>query len=174
MRRRMTRSTRTSPHILFAHCAVLLLTGRIEDIQQSDFLIDDALLSVRVLCSSVNSWHPAVLMTDRWLDHIYTPSVDHDQRIKAQQRTRQRTGISRSSTAGHRVLRTCDWINWIVKADFPTPVGEQHVQGRRVGLPGKIIRGETSPGRTDSPPPPTTTSLYSLKNWPWDELIIKT
>jgi hypothetical protein len=45
------------------------------------------------------------------------------------------------------------WINWIVKADFPTPE-EDNVRLKCKG-------GQQS----CEPPPPTTTSLYSLKNW---------
>lgn len=46
--------------------------------------------------------------------------------------------------------------------------GVATLQGRRPGMINRsrtnATKGETSPGRTDSPPPPTTTSLYSLRN----------
>lgn len=39
------------PHVLLAHGAVLLLTGRVEDIEEGDLVVDVALLPVRV-CNS--------------------------------------------------------------------------------------------------------------------------
>lgn len=45
------------------------------------------------------------------------------------------------SMVGSYSSTKCDWINCIVRADFPTP------------------------------PPPTTTSLYSLKNWDWEQKV---
>lgn len=39
----------TSAHVLFAHCSIFLLAGSVEDVEQRDLIIDDALLAVRVL-----------------------------------------------------------------------------------------------------------------------------
>lgn len=39
----------TSAHVLLAHSPVFLLTSRVEDVEQRDLIIDDALLAVRVL-----------------------------------------------------------------------------------------------------------------------------
>ena len=50
------------------------------------------------------------------------------------------------------------WMNWIVKADFPTPA-QNH---------SNKINGEYE-GWCE-PPPPTTTSLYCLKNWAYAQV----
>lgn len=36
------------PHVLLTHGRILLLAGSIENIEQGDFIVDDALLAVRV------------------------------------------------------------------------------------------------------------------------------
>lgn len=36
------------PHVLFPHGRVLFLTGGIEDVEQGDFVVDDALFSVGI------------------------------------------------------------------------------------------------------------------------------
>lgn len=43
----------TGAHVLLPHGRVLLLAGSIEDVQQGDFVVDDALLAVGV-CSGGN------------------------------------------------------------------------------------------------------------------------
>jgi hypothetical protein len=54
-------------------------------------------------------------------------------------------------------------MNWMVRADFPTP-GNWRKEGWWVesGEGWDIPGGKKE--KDDAPPPPTTTSLYSLKN----------
>jgi hypothetical protein len=40
-----------SSHVLLAHCGVLFLTGRVEDVEERNLIVDDALLTVRICMS---------------------------------------------------------------------------------------------------------------------------
>jgi len=42
-----------SPHVLLPHSAIFLLTGRVEDIEEGDLVVDDTLLTVRIFDSWV-------------------------------------------------------------------------------------------------------------------------
>lgn len=44
----------TRPHVLLPHGSVLLLAGRVENVKESDLLVNEALLAVGVLCDVVS------------------------------------------------------------------------------------------------------------------------
>lgn len=95
------------PHILLPHRGVFFLAGGIENVEQGNLIVNNALLSVGVCDNGLLVYHA---VSRGWLISD-VPSI---------------VG-SYSSTKWL-------WINWIVRHDLPTP------------------------------PPPTTTNLYSLRN----------
>ena len=55
------KETLASPHVLISHGRVLLLAGRVEDVQEAGLAVDDDLLSVAVFDRRVVLVHKVVL-----------------------------------------------------------------------------------------------------------------
>jgi hypothetical protein len=102
---------------------IFFLTSSIEDVEKGDFFINDTLFTV-------------------WIFKILASSFVWNL-----------VGFDSPSIVGSYSSTKWLWMNWIVRADFPTPASNySNISNRTVE-------------KRHKPPPPTTTSLYSLKNW---------
>jgi len=78
--------TLSRPHVLFAHGAVLLLTGGVENIEKSDLVVNVALLAVRVFDRRVIFVDEMALdQLDRQARFTDTTTTDNDELVLSQE-----------------------------------------------------------------------------------------